>query len=251
MPTTARFRRSSVAAAGSAEPPASSRCAAPTILSWSAHTIARFRSTRIRMADDQLNLSFSGRARSPLIRRLTAIAAPIAIDAGSIVDDEELLDVARAVCAAFSHDDAVGGLTKAEIAARVKGTCDPATLESRLGVFLRSEMLRPVHDKKHQQRYVLAPAGLVGILIFDRVSERGGVEELLGLLDRAKSALERHEADAPAVAAALESCRAMFAVFANELNRLVTGARCPSCSPSGASTTTAVSSSVSRSFSVW
>jgi hypothetical protein len=179
------------------------------------------------MADDQLNLSFTGRARSPLIRRLTALAAPIAIDAGSIIDDEELLDVARAVCAAFSHDDAAGGLTKAEIAARVNGACDPATLDSRLGVFLRSEMLRPVYDKKHQQRYVLAPAALVGILIFDRVSERGGVEELLSLLDRTKSALERHEADAPAVAAALESCRAMFAVFANELNRLVTGATLP------------------------
>lgn len=179
------------------------------------------------MADDQLNLSFSGRPRSQLIRRLTALAAPIAVDSGAVIDDEELLDVARAVCAAFSHDDAAGGLTKAEIAARLSGTCDAATLESRLGVFVRSEMLRPILDKKHQQRYVLAPAGLVGIVIFDRVSERGGVEELLGLLDRTKSALERHEADAPAVAAALESSRAFCVVFANELGRLVVSATLP------------------------
>ena len=176
------------------------------------------------MTDDQLNLSFSGRDRSPLMRRLAAMAAPIAVDAGAVIDDEELLAVARAVCSAFSHDDAAGGLTKAEIVARVNGTCDAATLESRLGVFQRMELLRPILDKKHQQRYVLAPAGLVGVMIVDRFSERGGVEELLGLLDRTKTALERHEADAPVVAAALESCRAMFAVFANELARLVTDA---------------------------
>ena len=94
-------------------------------------------------------------------------------------------------------------------------------LDSRIGVFVRMELLRPILDKKHQQRYVLAPAGLVGVLIIDRFSSRGGVEELLGVLDRTARALERHEADAPAVAAALESCRAMFAVFANELSRLV------------------------------
>jgi hypothetical protein len=173
------------------------------------------------MDDDQLNFGFEGRQRSPLMRRLAAMAAPIAVDAGAVVDDEELLDVARAVCDAFSHDDAVGGLTKGEIAARVNGACTPAVLEARLGVFVRMELLRPVLDKKHQQRYVLAPAGLVGVLIVDRFSARGGVEELLSLLDRTASALERHEADAPTVAVQLESCRAMFAVFANELARLV------------------------------
>lgn len=173
------------------------------------------------MDDDQLSLGFTGRHRSPLMRRLAAMAAPIATDAGAVIDDEELLAVARDVCEAFSHDDAVGGLTKAEIAGRINGACSAETLEARLGVFVRMELLRPILDKKHQQRYVLAPAGLVGVLIVDRFSTRGGVEELLGLLDRTASALERHEADGPAVRAALESCRAMFAVFANELSRLV------------------------------
>src|SRR4051812_33028455 len=99
------------------------------------------------MTDDQLHLGFSGRDRSPLMRRLAAMAAPIAVDAGAVIDDEHLLAAARAVCEAFSYDDAVGGLTKAEIAARVNGACDPATLESRLGVFLRMELLRPILDK--------------------------------------------------------------------------------------------------------
>jgi hypothetical protein len=173
------------------------------------------------MTEDQLALGFTGRHRSPLMRRLAAMAAPIATDAGAVIDDEEMLEVARAVCDAFSHDDAIGGLTRGEIAARTGGACSAEMLESRLGVFVRMELLRPILDKKHQQRYVLAPAGLVGVLIVDRFSTRGGVEELLSLLDRTASALERHEADAPAVSAALESCRAMFAVFANELSRLV------------------------------
>jgi hypothetical protein len=173
------------------------------------------------MDQDQLTLGFTGRHRSPLMRRLAAMAAPIASDAGAVIDDEELLAVARVVCDAFSHDDAAGGLTKAEIVARVDSVCPPETLEARLGVFVRMELLRPILDKKHQQRYVLAPAGLVGVLIVDRFSARGGVEELLGLLDRTARALESHEADAPAISAALESCRAMFAVFANELSRLV------------------------------
>lgn len=173
------------------------------------------------MDEDQLTLGFTGRRRSPLMRRLAAMAAPIAADSGAVIDDEKLLVVARAVCDAFSHDDAGGGLTKAEIVGRVDSVCPPEMLEARLGVFVRMELLRPILDKKHQQRYVLAPAGLVGVLIVDRFSARGGVEELLGLLDRTAKALERHEADAPAVSAALEGCRAMFAVFANELSRLV------------------------------
>jgi hypothetical protein len=177
------------------------------------------------MDDGQLTRGFTGRHRSPLMRRLAAMAAPIAADAGAVIDDEQMLDVARAVWVAFSHDDAVGGLTKAEIAGRIGGACPAAALEGRLGVFERLGLLRPILDKKHQQRYVLAPAGLAGMPIVDRFSKRGGVEELLALLDRTAGALERHEADAPAVGAALESCRAaMFAVFANELTRLVANA---------------------------
>jgi hypothetical protein len=156
------------------------------------------------MDDDQLNFGFEGRQRSPLMRRLAAMAAPIAVDAGAVVDDEELLDVARAVCDAFSHEDAVGGLTKGEIAARVNGACTPAVLDARLGVFVRMELLRPVLDKKHQQRYVLAPAGLVGVLIVDRFSARGGVEELLS--PRTARAGQSARANIPARASVRSRC---------------------------------------------
>lgn len=74
------------------------------------------------MSDGQLRLGVSGRQRSPLLRRLSALVAPVAADAGAVIDDEEMLDVARAVCAAFSHQDAAGGLTRSQIAARVNGS---------------------------------------------------------------------------------------------------------------------------------
>jgi hypothetical protein len=138
---------------------------------------------------EQLGLGFTGRPRTMLMRRLGAMVAPIATDSGAIVDDESIIDIARAVCEAFGHKDAAGGLTKAEIASRVAGVCSAAELESRLGVFIRMELLRPALDKQHQQRYVLASSGLVGMLVVDRFTERGGVEELLGLLDRTKRAL--------------------------------------------------------------
>lgn len=128
--------------------------------------------------DDQFDLGLSGRDRSPLMRRLAAMVAPVATDAGAVVDDDAALDIARAVCAAFAHDDAVGGLSKAEIAARVNGACTPAKLEQRLGVFVRMELLRPILHKKHQQRYVLAPSGLVGMLIVDRFAERGRADRV-------------------------------------------------------------------------
>lgn len=174
--------------------------------------------------DDQLDLGLNGQPRTPLMRRLASMVAPLAADAGSVIVDERQMQVARAVCDAFAHDDAVGGLTKAEIVARLGGEFDAREVEQRLRVFVQLELLRPFLDKKHQQRLVLAPAGLVGVLVADRFTERGGVEELLGMLDRAKRALRRHDVDESAVAAALETCRGLFAVFANDLLRLTADA---------------------------
>jgi hypothetical protein len=176
------------------------------------------------MSDDQLGLGFSGRQRTPLLRRLSALVAPVASNAGAVIDDEQLLGVARAVCAAFSHQDAAGGLTRAQIAARVNGTCAEDVLDARLNVFLKLGLLRSLMDKKHQQRYVLDPAGYVGVLVFDRISQRGGIDELRALLDRTADAVRSGQTSAEEVASALDGCRAGFAVYANRLQQLVADA---------------------------
>jgi hypothetical protein len=179
------------------------------------------------VSDTQLGFGFSGRERTPFLRRLSAMMAPAAQNAGSVIDDEDSLSVARAVCDAFSHQEAVGGLTRAQIAERVRGLCPEDQLDARIEVFLKLGMLRSLLDKKHQQRYVLDPAAYVGVLVFDRIAQRGGVDELRSLLDRTADAIRSRQGTVDEVAAALEGCRAGFAVYANRLQQLVADASLP------------------------
>jgi hypothetical protein len=158
------------------------------------------------------------------MRRIAAMVAPVAQDAGAVADDERLLEIGEAVCDAFANEDAAHGLTKSEIADRVGAACSAEELEARIGLFARLELLRPILDKKHQQRYVLNPAGVVGLLVFERFGERGGVDELLHLLDRTRRLIERGHATKATVLEGIERVRGLFALFANEVNRLVAAA---------------------------
>src|SRR5438128_1623257 len=155
------------------------------------------------------------------MRRIAAMVAPVAQDAGAVADDERLLPIAKAVCDAFANEGAANGLGKSEIVERVDGVCTTAELEARIELFVRLELLRPILDKKHQSRYVLNPAGVVGLLVFERFGERGGVDELLHLLDRTRRLLEQGQATEATVLGAVERVRGLFALFANEVNRLV------------------------------
>jgi len=158
------------------------------------------------------------------MRRIAAMVAPVAQDAGAVAEEERLLKIAEVVCDAFAHEDAAHGLTRTEIADRVDGACSSEELEARINLFVRLEMLRPILDKKHQQRYVLNPAGVVGLLVFERFGERGGVDELLHLLDRTRLQIERGQATRATVLDGIERVRGLFALFANEVNRLVAAA---------------------------
>ena len=79
------------------------------------------------------------------------------------------------------------GSTRAQIVDRMAPGFPPDVVESRLQVFEKLGLLRPYLDKLHQQRYTLNPASLVGQQVFDRIGLRGGVDELLALLDRTRS----------------------------------------------------------------
>jgi hypothetical protein len=146
--------------------------------------------------------------------------APVARDSGALIDDEGLIEVARQVCDAFADPDAVGGLSRPEIQARVDGAADPATFDARFNVFVKLELLRPLLGKKHQQRYTLNPAGMVGLLVFERIGERGGIDELLTLLDRTKAALAAGSADPVVMLGALVRMRGVLSVYADDLARL-------------------------------
>lgn len=171
--------------------------------------------------DGQLSLDHAAHARrSPLLRRLDAVVAPVASDAGALVDDEELIDVARRVCAVMAEADS-GGVSRSQLVARAGGSWSEGALEARIDLFVRMGLLQPYLAKAHQQRYVLNPAGLVGLLIIDRIAERGGVDELYVLLDRTRALLDSGVANRADVAEHLVSSRAMLSVYADELARLV------------------------------
>lgn len=170
---------------------------------------------------EQLSLDHAGgRRRSPLLRRLDAVVAPVARDAGALVDDEEFIDMARAVCAAMAEADS-GGLARSQLVARVHGPWSQDALEARIDLFVRMGLLRPYLAKAHQQRYVLNPAGMVGLLIIDRIAERGGVDELYVLFDQTRALLDSGAAGRAEVAEHLVSTRSMLSVYAGELARLV------------------------------
>ena len=91
-------------------------------------------------------------------------------------------------------------------------------------MFKRLGFLRPIRDKKHQQRYVLDPAGIVGLRVIERFGERGGLEQLLVFLERLRSQIAGRRACSEDVRAEMTFCRATLALLEAEVRRLVTSA---------------------------
>jgi len=160
-----------------------------------------------------------------LLSNLRAFVAPVATNAGAVTSDAEVLRLARDVSAVFADDSQPGGLAKAEVYAGVTARrgipCDHGLFEARFTLFEALNLVQPYLAKKHQDRYVLNPAGLAGLLVVDRLGVHGGVDELVLLLDRARWVLERGTVDRAAVIEHLRSCRRLLSVYAANLERLV------------------------------
>lgn len=163
--------------------------------------------------------------RRGLMARVSAFVAPVAADAGAVVDDPEALDLADAVYEAFGDLDADGGLSRAQLAAACADVCpNSARFDSRFDLFCRLGMLMPVRDKAYQQRYVFNPTSAAALMVFERLGHDGGVQEILTLLDRTRAGLRSGVATLEQVRRALAQARRGFAVNADHLNRLVTSA---------------------------
>jgi hypothetical protein len=160
-----------------------------------------------------------------LLSNLRAFVAPVAANAGAVTSDAEVLRLARDVSAVFADSPQPGGLTKAEVYAGVNlrrnSPCDRGLFEARFALFETLNLVQPYLAKKHQDRYVLNPAGLAGLLVVDRLGVHGGVDELVLLLDRTRWALERDMVDRAVVVENLTSCRRLLSVYAANLERLV------------------------------
>ena len=158
-----------------------------------------------------------------LLDSLRAFVAPIAKDSAALTEDPRALQMARDLSEVFADHAGVSGLTKAELemALARRGPLDRALFASRFDLFVQMGLVRPFLSKKHQSRYVLDPSGLAGLLVFERMGARGGVDEMLLLLDRTRWLIERGEADRPVVVTHLRRCRQLLAVYTATLARLV------------------------------
>lgn len=159
--------------------------------------------------------------REALLGRIGAMIAPVAANAGAVVDDPALIPVARAVYEAFGSADAADGLTRGQIGDACQGVCTAEEFDSRFHLFVSLGMLQPVFDKSHQQRYVFNPTSAAGLMVFDRLAERGGVDELVMLLNRTRSDLLAGTATREQVKANLRECKQTLAIMTAHLARLV------------------------------
>jgi hypothetical protein len=144
--------------------------------------------------------------RDALMRRVAAFVAPVAEDAGAVASDAVSLDVADAIYQAFGDLDADGGLTRADLATACADVCDAATFDNRFELFCRLGMLLPVRDKAHQVRHVFNPTSAAALLVFERLAESGGVQEIMTLLDRTRAGLRSGVVRREQVAGNLVSC---------------------------------------------
>lgn len=153
-----------------------------------------------------------------------AFAAPLTADSGAVVQDPELVRLAAAVLAVYADHQSHRGLTFAQLGEGLlrHGIRLPkAAVDARLEHLHAMGFLDPYLPKMYQGRYIVRPAGLAGALAAARVAERGGIDELILLLDRARSALGARHPDARQALAHLNTCRYALIGFALDLNRRI------------------------------
>ena len=147
--------------------------------------------------------------------------APVAADAGAISKDSATLLVAEAVHAAFGDAGSPDGLTRSELAAACAGVVSAQVFESRFELFVALGMLQRSRDKRYDHRYVFNPASSAALLVYERLSEVGGVQEIVMLLDRIRDALYQGLADQDSVERMLTKVRRELSINADHLRHLV------------------------------
>ncbi len=182
------------------------------------------------VGDEQLNLLAVQRDQLAIAeRRATwrAFAAPLTSNAGAVISDPQLVELAVEVVGVFADHQSHHGLTFAQMCSglRRRGVRQTASaMNARLEHLHREGFLEPYLPKMYQGRYVIRPAGLVGALASQRVAEHGGIDEMLLLLDRTRVALNVPNPDPVRVLNHLNACRHALMVFAMDLQRrVVTG----------------------------
>jgi hypothetical protein len=152
---------------------------------------------------------------------LGAFVAPVDNEADAVAKDPVVIQVAEAVYEAFGDIGADGGLTRGELAAVCCKSVPVETFESRFDLFVSMGLLRRNADKAHQVRYVINPVSVAALLVYARLREIGGVEEIMSLLDRTRQELLSGEITREVVIERLTRARRGLSIFAGHLQNLV------------------------------
>jgi hypothetical protein len=94
-----------------------------------------------------------------------AFVAPLAADAGAVINDPEMVEITVQILAVFADQPTRQGLTRAQIhdGLRRRGVArSHSEIETRLEHLERMGFLEPYVLKAHQDRYIVRPAGMAG-----------------------------------------------------------------------------------------
>ncbi|TWG23606.1 hypothetical protein FHX34_102155 [Actinoplanes teichomyceticus] len=112
-------------------------------------------------------------------------------------------------------------MTRAQLAASCAEVVPLQVFDSRFHLFVEMGLLQRSRDKPHEHRYLFNPTSSAALLVFDRLSEVGGVQEIAMLLGRIRDALEEGDADEAAVERMLIKARRELSINADHLRHLV------------------------------
>ncbi len=171
---------------------------------------------------DDPNRRLSDAQQSDNLRTFLGAAAR---HSGGTVTDRTHLRITRDIAEGFAAHGAQGGATKTQVWEWIRQHASPTysaeAFESRWEVFESERLIRPHRSKKHQLRHSFHPLGTVYLMICDRLESRGGIDELIALLDRTQDLLDREHPDRDAVAHNIVFCQWVFQTFAVQLEALV------------------------------
>lgn len=156
------------------------------------------------------------------LRRLAMFAAPIARYPTAVIDDVDVLSWAKAVYAACGDLDGTGdGLTAAELQVACEGA-GPGSFESRLGLFKSMGLLSPPVEHAFQRRLLFSSTGVAALLVYERLRQDGGVQELVLLLDQTRQGIADGTLTPDEVHERLATLRRGLSISAGELLQLRT-----------------------------
>lgn len=152
---------------------------------------------------------------------LNAFVAPVAHQADAVAKDPLVIQVAESVYQAFGDHGTDCGLTRSELASACSKSVPMDIFDSRFDLFVSMGLLRRNGDKPHQTRYVINPVSIAALLVYGRLREVGGIEEIMALLDRTRQELTSGKITHDVLTERLVRARRGLSIFTGHLLYLV------------------------------